>query len=248
MSEVYASFFPTRQQEYMLISSYTILCLMYVLLGIRSSSKLLQMILKGAPLFLLLTFIIFVTGASKLNFGPIQGKENPVYYLGHVIFGLIFSFLGDLYLVFDSLFLLGVISFTATQLAYIKIFGGWSLLLSSSTIQSENIITAVAITLVSALVFFSILPKLSWVLVIPAVLYCMVISLMLWSALVTLQHESSLSAKLGAIGACLFYTSDLLLALSRWRLNIPYGQHLIIITYYVAQLLIPLHVIYRVSD
>lgn len=241
MGEVYASFFPTRQREYILIALYATLCLGYVLFGIHSTSKLLKAILKCAPLFLLLTFIIFVT--SKLNFGPIQGKDDPAI-LGHVIFGLVFSFLGDLYLVFDSLFLLGLLSFAASQLAYIKIFGGWTLLFS---IQSEDVITAVAIALVSAVVFFYILPKLSWVLVVPVALYCMLISAMLWSAFVNSRLESSLSTILGAIGACFFYTSDLLLAVNEFRMKIPYGPHLIIITYFIAQLFIPLHVIHRFS-
>lgn len=242
MGVVYTSFFPNRQREYILIISYIILCLVYVIFGIRSSSKLLKVILKCAPVFLLLAFIIYVT--SKLNLGPIQGKGNAVD-LERVIFGLIFSFLGDFYLVFDLLFLLGIISFAAAQLTYINLFGGWTLLYFSFSVDYNEIITAVAIALVSALVYFYILQKLSWVLVIPAALYCVLLSVMLWCALVSLQRDPSLPAILGAVGACLFYTSDLLLAVSRWRLNIPCGPYIIITTYYASQLLIFLHVIHK---
>lgn len=244
MGVIYESFFPNRQQEYMLIASFAVLCLVYVLFGLRSSSKLLKVILKCAPIVLLLTFIIYIT-STKLSLGPIQGRGNSVD-LERVIFGLIFSVLGDFYLVFDIFFLLGIISFAAAQLMYINVFGGWTLYIAFSTyseIVTAEIVTAVAVALVSALVYFYILQKLSWVLVVPAALYCVLLSVMLWCALVTFQRKPSTSAMVGAVGACLFYTSDLLLAVGRWRLDIPYSSYVIIITYYAAQLLIPLHVI-----
>ena len=242
MEEIYASFFPTHQRECEVIATYVVLCLMYVIFGLRSSSKLLQVILKCAPVFFLVTFIIFVT--SKLDIDDsTQVKNNPVNF-NSVIFGLICCLLGDFYLVFDRLFLFGILSFSAAQLTYIELFDGWTLLFSFQVVSSE-IITAVAILLVSALVFSTIFLKLSWGLVAPALLYCVLISIMLWCAMVALLHGPSLPTALGAVGASLFYTSDLLLAMNRWSVDIPYGPHLIMVTYYAAQMFIPLHVIKR---
>ena len=153
-----------------------------------------------------------------------------------LFFGLAFSCLGDCYLVFDSFFIHGLLAFACAHLIYIYVFNG-AVLLFAIPGQSE-LTTAVAIGLVSLLVYFYVLPKLGCVLVVPAAMYCVLISLMLWCALVTLQYDPRPSTLQGALGACLFYTSDLILTLNRWRLQIPFGPHVIMITYYAAQFLI----------
>ena len=108
----------------------------------------------------------------------------------------------------------------------------------------NELVIAAAVGIVSLTVYLYILPKLGRALVIPAALYCILLSLMLWCALVTLQHDTKLPTLQGAIGACLFYTSDLILSVNRWGTSIPGGAHLIIGTYYVAQLFIFLSVLY----
>ena len=238
MAIIKDDFFPTPYHEYAVLGIYVALCSIYMVFGIHSSSKILKMLLKCAPVLFLITF--FIHAASKVELDPMQGVEDAAN-LERIIFGLIFSCVGDCYLVFDSLFILGILAFTATQLIYIGLFGGGILLFSMPN-QNELIIAA-AIALVSTLVFLSILPKLNCVLILPVAIYCSIISIMLWCAIVTMQQSIELSTSQGAVGACLFYTSDLLLGVNRWKLQIPCGSYLIMFTYYAAQILIFLSVI-----
>ena len=60
--------------------------------------------------------------------------------------------------------------------------------------------------------------------------YAIVISIMLWCAL--LQKDAFY-----AIGACLFVISDMILGWNRFVDNIPYSTYLIMIPYYISQLL-----------
>lgn len=241
MAAIRDGFFPTPYSMYMFLGVYTMLCLTYMTCGINQSTKPLKLVLKSLPiLFLVLYFIYTVT---SLHMGPVQaisGTEN----LERLFFGLLFSFLGDCYLVFDSFFIHGLLSFTCAQLVYIALFGGRSLLFVLPA-QSE-LVTAAAVGVVSLWVYFYIFPKLSRLLIVPAALYCLLISLMLWCALVTLQHDAQLAPLQGATGAGLFYISDLLLSLDRWGLTIPRGPYFIIGTYYAAQVFIFLSVINKV--
>lgn len=238
MAAIKDAFFSTPYSVYMLLGAYSVLCVIYMSCGMNLSSKLLKMVLKSSPvLFLILFFIYTVT---SIHMGPVQAV-GEIENLERILFGLVFSFLGDCYLVFDGFFIHGLLSFACAQLVYVGLFGGRVLLFVMPS-QSE-LMTAAAVGLVSLWVYCYVFPKLSRVLVVAAALYCLLISLMLWCALVTLLQNAQLATLQGAIGACLFYTSDLLLALNRWGLTIPCGPHLVIGTYYAAQVSIFLSVI-----
>lgn len=196
------------------------------------------MILKSLPVLFLIGFFFYVV--VSLPIGPVSPVGN-VHNLERLVFGLVFSCLGDCYLVFDSFFVHGLLSFACAQLIYISLFNGGQLLFSTPS-QSEFTV-AIAIGLVSLLIYLYILPKLGYVLVVPAAVYCVLISVMLWCAMVTMQQDGNSSTCQGALGACLFYTSDIILTVNRWRLQIPYGSYLVIGTYYAAQILIFLSVI-----
>lgn len=238
MAAIRDAFFPTSSSEFIVLGIYALLCLIYVIFGMNCTRKWLKMLLKCSPVLFLIAFFFYTV--TSLNLGPMQ-TVGDVKNLERIIFGLIFSCLGDCYLVFDSFFILGLLSFTFAQLIYISIFGG-GMLLFEMPAESE-LITAAAVGLVSLLVYFSIFPKLNYVLVVAAALYCLLISIMLWCALVTMQHNTKLSTSQGAIGAGFFYVSDLVLSITRWRLQIPFGSYIIICTYYAAQIFIFLSVI-----
>lgn len=230
------AFFPSPNFQYKIIGVYMMLCLIYMVIGMRLSNSLLKLILKCFPVLFLIIF--FFCSVSSLHVGPIQQVDN----LERIVFGLMFSCLGDAYIVFDSLFLHGLISFTFAHFIYIAYFGENVIL--SLPLSYNELVVAAAVGLVSLLVYFYVLPKLGYVLVVPAAIYCFVISLMLWYALMsTMKEDTEMSQMQGAFGACSFYMSDLLLAINRWRLKIPLGPQLIIGSYYLAQLLIFLSVI-----
>ncbi len=235
MGAIRDEFFPTPNFEYMIVGTYILLCLMYMTIGINFTTGCLKMLLKCAPILFLITFFLYTT--TSLHIGPLHPVGN-VDNLERIVFGLMFSCLGDAYLVYDS-FIHGIISFACAHLIYIGYFGGEVHLFIPPSY--DELVIAAAVGLVSLLIYLYILPKLDYVLVIPAAVYCLVISLMLWCAIVTMRQNTELSTMQGAIGACLFYMSDLLLAVNRWnRWNhqIPFGPYLVISSYYLAQLLI----------
>lgn len=239
MAAIRDAFFPTPFSMYLFLGMYLVLCLIYMTCGINVSMKPLKMVLKSSPVLFLIVFFIYTV--SSVQMGPVQ-TVGDIDDLERLLFGLIFSFLGDCYLVFDSFFIHGLLSFACAQLIYVALFGGRVLLFIVPA--QRELMTAAAVGFVSLWVYFYVLPKLSRVLVVAAALYCLLISLMLWCALVTLQQNAHLATLLGAIGACLFYTSDLILSLNRWGFTIPLEPHLVIGTYYAAQILIFLSVIY----
>lgn len=234
MAIIRDTFFPTPSFEYTFIGIYSLLCISYMTFGINSSSKLIKVTLKCLPLLFLILFFLYTV--TSIHFGPMQGVGDPSN-LERLLFGLLFSCLGDFYLVFDMFFMLGILAFASTQMIHIGLFNGAALLFYMPD-DTSQLVTAAAIVLVSSLVYFCILPNLSRVLIIPAAIYCILISIAAWCAIVTMQLNPKLSTQQGALGACLFYTSDLLLSVNRWRIKLPYGPVLVIGTYYAAQILI----------
>lgn len=213
---------------------YTVLCKLYMFLGMNSDKKPLKLVLKCAPIiFLIVTVgkIIFQSGAPVTSNAPGSLKQ-----FSKLFWGLIFSCIGDGYLVFESLFLYGIVAFAVAQVIFTWLFdGGLSLLFEPN---HSEIISGLAITAVSTLIFAYILPKLKRTLVVPVAIYTIVISFMLWSAVVKMQQKTTDLTVVGAIGALMFYTSDLLLGVNKWRLKIPFAQVFIMTTYYTAQLFI----------
>ena len=238
MAAIKDAFFPTPYSVYILLGMYSVLCITYMTCGIHLSMKLGKMTLKSSPILFLILY--FISAVTSVHMGPVQAVGD-IGNLQRIIFGLIFSFLGDCYLVFDSLFIHGLVSFACAQLVYVGLFGGRTLLFTMPS--QSGLVAAAAVGLVSLWVYCYVYPKLSRVLVVAAALYCLLISLMLWCALVTVMQDTKLSTLLGAIGACLFYTSDLLLAIDRWGSTIPHGPYLVIATYYAAQVFIFMSVI-----
>lgn len=238
MGVVRDAFFPTPNFEYMILGTYAVLCLTYMVIGMNFTSGFLRMLLKCFPILYLVGFFFYVV--TSLPLGPVTPVGN-IGNLERIAFGLMFSCLGDAYLVFDSFFIHGLISFACAHLIYIGYFGGGILLFVIPSYP--ELVIAAAVGLISLLVYCYIFSELSYVLVVPAALYCLLISLMLWCAIVTMQQNVQLSTVHGALGACLFYMSDLLLSINRWKHQIPLGPHLVIGLYYSAQILIFLSVI-----
>lgn len=155
------------------------------------------------------------SGALESNYGRV------------VLGGLALGALGDVALMFDRLFLMGLIAFAAGHLAYVAAFIG----VAGPTPVSSAVALAVAAG--SAI---WLLPRLDREWRAPVALYIVVISAMLAAALAPEQ------ALLVSIGASLFAVSDLLVARERFirsdRTNALWGLPL----YYAGQILIALSV------
>lgn len=212
---------------------YLSLCLVYIAVGIHLDSKLLRGLLKCAPVVLLIYTCFSIL--RTFGRGPI-GHAELVKKLETTLFGLIFSCIGDAYLVADGFFIHGIASFAIAQTLYIFLFQGHTLLSLSPTYT--ELLTAMAVLLVSVTIYLYLLPKLSHILAMFLAVYCLLISFMLWSSLSQVLQSYSSRTVMGAVGAGMFYTSDLLLGVRLWRINLPFGRQLVMITYYAAQILI----------
>ena len=215
------------------IGVYSAICLIYIFVGMRIQIKLVQGLLKCAPIIFLIYTCISIL--QRFGRGPV-GHIELTRQFERVLFGLIFSCIGDFYLVFEGFFIHGIASFAIAQMIYIFLFHG-HMLISFSPSYNELVI-AIGVAIVSFSVYSYLLPKLSRILAVSLAGYCILISVMLWSSLAQIQHSHNSGTFVGAVGAGMFYTSDLLLGVNRWRINILFGPEVVIITYYLAQLLI----------
>jgi len=173
-----------------------------------------------------------------------------------LLWGLMFSCIGDGCLVFPSKITciwFGLLSFAVAQCIYIHLFGLHLDLVLNLPLQ--GIVSAACVALVSGAILWGFQMQLKAhkrtdfkvhpLIIISVIVYFILISTMLWSAVLQLQLRSDLASALGAIGALLFYISDLLIAVSavlKMRPLLLQGRALIMMTYYTAQLFILLSV------
>jgi uncharacterized membrane protein YhhN len=165
-----------------------------------------------------------------------EPRQNLTYAVG-VLAGLLLCLGGDIALMFQEnrkafaiglgLFLLGHIAYAAT-FALLGRFSVW------------DIPVAIALLVIGGSFFLLIKPKLG-TLRVPVVVYIVVISVMVSCALSTLPSPVFTGGQAGwiALGAILFYISDVILAAARfWK---PWRYHRIsLVFYYGGQLLIAL--------
>lgn len=183
----------------------------------RQNTKWLKATLKISPIVTLLCHVITKTSATQDS------------RLATLLIALLFSLLGDWLLVYQNspiYFILGIVTFGVQQILYTSLFG-----FSVDGIFPIGLIVAV----VSIMIYFYLLPKMKRFLILPSAVYCILIGCMLWRALVRFNKYGG---SLNAAGAVLFYVSDSLLAINKFRHRIAYGDTVIMITYYTAQLFI----------
>ena len=184
--------------------------------GNQQNKKWLKVTLKIAPIVILLCHVISIALTTRDS-------------LITLLISLLFSLLGDWLLVYQSssiYFILGIVAFGVQQILYMMLFE-----FSIDGIFPIGLVVAI----ISIMIYFYLLPKMKHFLILPSAVYCILIGCMLWRALVRFNKYGGL---LNATGAVLFYVSDSLLAINKFRCRIAYGDTLIMITYYTAQLFI----------
>ena len=243
-------------------ATYSLLCVVYLVLGVNSRRQWQKAVLKGLPVALLLGLVILLwlqprSGEPEPGVEQQGSETTKPYQL--LTWGLLFSGLGDVLLVYRrSLGLFGLLSFAVSQCVYVALFGlTIDRLVEQSLLGLGSGVVVLLLSLSILLLFgwrFSALLKSGdhgmrrrfIGLVMPLVLvYFVLISLMLWSAVLQLQHRRDFAGVLGAFGGLLFYVSDVLIAAGAiWQLRILLqGRVLVMVTYYGAQLLITLSVV-----
>ncbi len=197
--------------------------------------------------FIITIFLFIVASISAKQFGNIKlyrifkpitilliialplldGREEYSTYAYLIMTGLIFSFLGDLFLLFpDKYFNNGLYSFLVAHVLYAFAF---------NQNVNEYCFGVAAVVIVFVLIVAKFLaPKLS-AMKYPVILYILVISAMLYSGIN--YDRQLLTITYVSIGAILFAISDTVLAFNKFYKKFSFAEPIILSTYFVAQLM-----------
>jgi uncharacterized membrane protein YhhN len=183
--------------------------------------------------------IIFKIPMVIFVFKPLILSSLLVLYLLSVvlwnkmyILALIFSFLGDIFLLFSGelFFILGLISFLIAHILFIKIVVG--------SIQKTSILKIIVSTipfLILFILFLFILKDSFGELLIPVIIYGITISIFGITSLIYYSEEKSTGALLMLFGALVFIISDSVLAINKFYLPTLYFEITIMLTYVLSQ-------------
>jgi len=173
------------------------------------------------PLILLSLLTLYVVSVSK---------RNKMY-----IAALIFSFFGDVFLLFSGelYFIVGLVSFLIAHILFIKIV--LNRIQKSSTV---NIIISIISFLVLLFVLLSFLYSSLNELLIPVIIYGITITTFGVVSMLDYLNTKSKKSLLMLIGAIVFITSDSILAINKFYNPDEFLAISVMVTYIVAQYLI----------
>lgn len=203
----------------------TVLIYFIVWLPEAENPTVLAAILKCLPILCLCGFIWFQS---------IDPTTQLHSYSAKILYGLVFSCLGDIFIVWEyTHFEYGIVAFAIAHLFYVSALG----------LKPLNLKLGLALLILNSFVYFLFLPALRGFLVTAVAVYMFVIMLMIWRALSGVQSDVSKEGDSGqwrkqsaCLGALLFATSDLILGLNKFSLPIPFARALIMMGYYGGQL------------
>jgi uncharacterized membrane protein YhhN len=187
----------------------------------------------GFTLFKPVTTLIILLGAAWL----VQPGGQP--YRGLIVLGLALSLAGDILLVLPSRrFAAGLGAFLLAHVAYIAAFSVGSPLAGR---QLASLPPFLALGAALTALVWNGLGRLR----VPVLIYAATISVMAWRAAVRGQGFAvplGGSYVLALCGACLYFASDSVLAIRRFRRPFPAAHSIELAAYWLAQLLIALSV------
>ncbi|XP_032672286.1 lysoplasmalogenase-like protein TMEM86A [Odontomachus brunneus] len=146
-----------------------------------------------------------------------------------ILTGLVFSCIGDAFLVWPNGFTAGMCMFAIAQIMYIIAF----------EFKPLNLKLGAVLYMLSSVVTYTLLPGLSGVLAIGVPIYTVLITTMAWRAISRVQFFGELwtwTKLCSCIGSICFVISDTLLGFHHFHTPLPYAQVSIMLTYYAAQL------------
>lgn len=196
--------------------------LIYLVVAVHYKHRLTKYFLKPGTMVLIITLAIY-------------GSQFETTFSKWLIIGLIFSVIGDIFLMLaDKWFVHGLISFFIAHVFYIV--GLYGLV----TFEWSNSLLPGIVLLIVAILFFAYLytavKKEGGIgLNIAVALYIAIISVMVWLAILT-------GDKVLIVAALLFYISDAVLAIDKFRRRFGVAEHIIMSTYFLAQLLFSLSI------
>jgi uncharacterized membrane protein YhhN len=175
-----------------------------------------------------------------------SGEAYDATYTLLILGGLLFSMAGDVLLIFQAnprAFLAGLVAFLLAHLFYIAAFVYVQSSLELGTNGAGEAGVAIALLLVGGGVYRYLSPGLGQMRG-PVIAYIVVISVMVHraSAVALVYAGAATQPILMVLGALLFYLSDAILAVNKFRFEgqLPRGRSWNLMTYYTGQLLLAL--------
>lgn len=162
-------------------------------------------------------------------------RENPAPLeqpAAPLILALFFATIGDVCLMFPKAFLAGLGGFFLMQCTYIYML--WPS--SKSTLLTPSLIAPTALLILSFVVQYSLVRRNLGRKTVPAVAYFVTFSIVLLLAVAGYISEPNAGITL-LLGIFLFYVSDCLIALSRFRGDFVFSGGAIMLTYGIGQYL-----------
>lgn len=211
----------------------------YLVLGLgRMSAGIhiaLRVLLKCLPVFVLLTYLVVGSGGTPTVSPVRRAAIRPLDSNWRLIFiSLLFSIAGDAMLLFKGIkavFISGIAAFSIAQVCNILLLGG---------LRAEGMWAGVLVAVLSTSVYlFALLPNIKSFLIFPSFVYTVILSIVLWRGLVILQKDKWSNAVVAmGMGPVFYYISDLTLGVHLFAVRVPLGEYLIMVTYYIAQILL----------
>ncbi|WP_159737028.1 lysoplasmalogenase [Vibrio atypicus] len=196
-----------------------VLCVVHVW-SIERSPKWIFYATKATPI-LLMAYLVFSTGSLVGSYA---------FWIG---LGLIACAIGDLFLMHPKdKFLPGLISFLTAHLIY-------SVAFFTQTDDHFTFWVPAILFSLGLITYLLLLPSLDNM-KIPVAVYSLAILVMAWGAIEVWIDVREPLAGYSAMGAIVFIVSDVVLAIDRFRSSSAFSRHVIMVTYYTAQILLTL--------
>lgn len=184
------------------------------------------MVIKCLPIFSLIIFVLL----HGMSFG------DEYAFSRRIIIGLLFSALGDSFLIWPDYFIYGMGAFGVAQIMYSSAFG----------FKPLKPKLGAFLYCISAIANYIVIPGLHGPLLIGVPVYNILLMTMVWRAMARVQFFEDLwtwTKLCSCAGGIVFALSDSFIALHQFVTPIAYSQVLIMVTYYAAQLGIALSVV-----
>jgi uncharacterized membrane protein YhhN len=195
-------------------------------LALWKNIRQLEFVAKPAVMVCLFTWLYLSTG-----------MQGMAWWFG---MGILFSLAGDVLLLFiDRTFIFGLVSFLLAHVAYII---GLRAELQTTSFWSLMLIFILGVSALRVIrrIVSAVREKGQTRLVGPVILYSIIITVMLYAAMLTLSDLSwkAFASVLVAVGAAMFYLSDIILAWHRFVAPISNGRLLNIVCYHAGQIML----------
>jgi uncharacterized membrane protein YhhN len=171
--------------------------------------------------------VILMAHPESIGRGVIQNQL--------LLAAIVFSLLGDIFLMFDGYFIAGLGSFLIAHLFYIYAFGREAVRFFS---KKELFLPSILVLIYGYFLLMHILPNVDLALKVPITVYSLTILMMLLTVLHRLGNVSTASFWWVSVGAMLFVLSDSMIALNKFVAPFPMAGVLIMATYGMGQYLI----------